>query len=170
MYTGADLVGIHTVADPVQAIEEAQCVFVGGGNTFKLLKHLYDAALVEPIRRRVLSGQLAYMGSSAGTNVATPSINTTNDMPITFPHTFEALGVIPFHINTHYIDTDPDSLHQGETREDRIVEFLNYTDGPVLALREGTAVWLDGDRATLFGARWARELRRYISKQELTMK
>lgn len=117
---------------------------------------------MEPIRRRVHAGQLAYIGSSAGTNVATPTINTTNDMPITYPPSFEALGVVPIYINTHFIDADPDSQHQGETREDRIVEFLNYIEHPVLALREGTALWLDNDRATNLGSRWARLIRKYV--------
>lgn len=156
------MVGIQTLPDPVEAIEEAQCVFIGGGNTFKLLKHLYDADLIEPIRRRVLAGEMAYMGSSAGTNVATTTINLTNDMPITWPPSYEAIGVVPIHLNTHYIDTDPDSLHQGETREDRINEFLNFCEYPVLALREGTALLLDNGRVTNLGTRWARLLKKYV--------
>ncbi|KAJ6637468.1 putative alpha-aspartyl dipeptidase [Pseudolycoriella hygida] len=148
---GYETTGIHTYGDKSEAIKNAQCIFVGGGNTFLLLKTLYELNLVELIRERVTNGDLHYMGSSAGTNVATKSIKTTNDMPIVFPPTFDAIGLVPFNINPHYLDADPNNKHQGETREDRLKEFHEQNVTPVLGLREGTALLVDGDRAQLVG-------------------
>jgi dipeptidase E len=137
---GVDVVGLHSVDDPRAALESAEVVFVGGGNSFRLLRALQQHDLMDVIRRRVRAGALSYMGSSAGTNQACPTIRTTNDMPIVEPAGFESFGLVPFQINPHYQDPDPGSRHMGETREKRIREFLEENDVPVLGIREGT--WL----------------------------
>ena len=133
------VVGLHTV-DPQAAVADAEVLFVGGGNTFRLLRAVQRLGLVEPVRRRATAGELAYLGSSAGTNLACPTIRTSNDMPIVEPESLEAFALVPFQINPHYQDPDPDSTHMGETRERRITEFLEENDVPVLGLREGA--WL----------------------------
>jgi len=120
-----------------EAVDKAEGIFVGGGNTFRLLDRMQRSSVIEPIRRRVAAG-MPYMGSSAGTVVASPTIRTTNDMPIVFPQSFDALGLVPFQINCHYIDPDPASRHMGETRERRLVEFLEDNDAVVIGIREGT--------------------------------
>ncbi|MEM7784874.1 MAG: dipeptidase PepE [Planctomycetota bacterium] len=143
---------IHKFADPVQAVETCQGIFVGGGNTFRLLKTVYDQQLLPVIRSKVLGGQVRYMGSSAGTNLACPTIRTSNDMPIVQPPSFEALDLVPFQINPHFIDADPNSTHQGETREQRLTEFHEENDTSVLGLREGSWIRVHGDRYQLCGA------------------
>lgn len=151
--------GIHTKPSPVEAVSSAQAIFVGGGNTFVLLKTLFELNLVDAIREQVLKKGIPYMGSSAGTNVATRSINTTNDMPVAYPPTFEALNLVPFNINPHYLETDPNTEHKGETRDQRLEEFLLYHKRPVLGLREGTALLIEGDKAILVGDRNAKLFR-----------
>ncbi|ALC48758.1 CG2200 [Drosophila busckii] len=148
--------GLHTKPDFGQALREAEAIFVGGGNTFVLLKQLYELQLVELMRELVLQRGLTYVGSSAGTNVATRSIHTTNDMPVIHPPSFEALGLVPFNINPHYLETDLNTEHKGETRDERIEEFIAYHGRPVLGLREGTSVRIQGDKATLLGERHAK--------------
>ena len=133
-----DVVGAHE-GDPIKLFNSAQAVFVGGGNTFRLLRALYARELLAPIRDRVAHGTV-YIGSSAGTNVACPTVRTTNDMPIVQPPAFEASGLVPFQINPHYLDPVEGAIHMGETREERIQQFLEENDVPVLGLREGT--WL----------------------------
>ena len=157
---GVSVVGVHAGGDPRAAVEDAEVLFVGGGNSFRLLDALQRRQLLEPIRRRVRAGELRYLGSSAGSNMACPTLRTTNDMPIVQPASFDALGLIPFQINPHYVDPDPSTTHMGETREQRIREFLEQNDVPVLGMREGS--WLrrrDGQLA-LGGVTNARLLRR----------
>lgn len=157
---GFSVEGIHTHTDPVKAVNTAQSIFIGGGNTFRLLNSLYEKKLIEPIRSRVLEGGVPYVGSSAGTNVATRSINTTNDMPVVYPPTFEALNLVPFNINPHYLDPEPEGTHKGETREERIQDFHEEHEHVVVGLREGTALLVEGERITLIGRFSARIFQR----------
>ncbi|XP_016985512.1 probable alpha-aspartyl dipeptidase [Drosophila rhopaloa] len=153
---GYNVEGLHTKPDREKALKEAQAIFVGGGNTFVLLRTLYEMQLLDPIRELVLQRGLPYVGSSAGTNVATRSIHTTNDMPVAYPPSFEALALVPFNINPHYLDPESGSQHKGETRDERIEEFVAYHGLPVLGLREGTSVRVQGEKATLLGDRHAK--------------
>jgi len=155
---GYDLTSIHTASDPVQAVRETDAVFIGGGNTFRLLKALYEFNLRGPIRERV-SGGMPYIGSSAGSNVAGPTIKTTNDMPIVQPPSFDALGLVSFQLNPHYLDADPNSKHMGETREERIMQFLEENDTPVIGLREGAMLRIEHDQTLLRGSTGARIFR-----------
>ena len=136
---GIKVRGVHTFGNPAEGIHRAAGAFIGGGNTFLLLKQLYENGLIKPIRERVKMG-MPYMGASAGSNVAGQTINTTNDMPIVYPPSFEALGLMPFNVNPHYLDPAPNSRHMGETREVRINEFHTQSKLPVVGLREGS--WL----------------------------
>jgi dipeptidase E len=134
-----------------QAVEGAEAVFVGGGNTFRLLLGLQECDLVHALRERVLAG-MPYLGASAGTNVAAPTIMTTNDMPIVEPLGFDALHLVPFQINPHYIDADPASVHMGETREQRLLEYLEENPWPVVGLREGGWLRVEGSSVRLESA------------------
>ena len=156
---GLSLVGIQRAADPRRAVLEAKALFIGGGNTFRLLKTLQDLSLLEPIRRRVAEG-MPYIGSSAGSVVSSPTIRTTNDMPIVEPSSLEALGLVSFQINAHYLDPDPASTHMGETREERLRQFHEENTTPVVGLREGTMLWIEGDSVRLLGVAPARIFRR----------
>ena len=133
-------------------IEIAEAVFVGGGNTFRLLKTMQDGELLGPVRARALAG-MPYLGASAGINLAQPTIRTTNDMPIVEPRGFDALGLVPFQINPHYLDPDPASTHMGETREQRLAEFHEENATPVVGLREGGWIAVSGASARLGGTR-----------------
>ncbi|MBI9036165.1 MAG: dipeptidase PepE, partial [Bacteroidales bacterium] len=135
---GFELVSIHKFDDPVQAVKDAQCVAVGGGNTFHLVYELHKNKLMEPIRERIAQG-MPYMGWSAGSNIAAPSLKTTNDMPIIEPASFDCLNLVPFQINPHYLDANPEG-HGGETREQRIDEFCKVNrEMYVVGLREACA-------------------------------
>jgi dipeptidase E len=146
-------------------VEKAQGVFVGGGNTFRLLETLQVSRLLEALGARARLG-LPYMGASAGINVACPTIRTTNDMPIVQPPTFDAMGLVPFQINPHYLDPDPGSRHMGETREDRIREFLEENERAVVGLREGAWLRVEGDSGRIGGAAAARIFRRGQAPEE----
>ncbi len=152
---GMAVTGIHEFADPKKAIKQAKGIFVGGGNTFVLLKTLYDLGLVEVLRQAVQKG-LPYMGSSAGSNLTGLSIGTTNDMPIVYPPRFDALQLVPFNINPHYLDPDPNSTHQGETRQTRVEEFHHFNTQKVIGLREGSWLRVEGREIRLKGTHSAR--------------
>jgi len=163
---GIEVTGATADAPAAAAVEEAEAVFVGGGNTFRLLDRLQRSGLLEVLRRRAAAG-MPYLGASAGTNIAAPTIKTTNDMPIVQPAGFSALGLVPFQINPHYVDADPSSRHMGETREERLREYLEENEAPVLGLREGAWVRVDGERMALGGANGARLFRRGADPLEL---
>jgi dipeptidase E len=156
---GYTLDSIHRTGDPVGALGGVDAIFVGGGNTFRLLKALYDYHLIEAIRRRVRDG-LLYIGSSAGSNVACPTIKTTNDMPIVELPSLSALALVNFQINPHYLDADPNSRHMGETREERLVQYLEENDVPVVGLREGAMLRVEKGSVTLLGSVGARMFKR----------
>jgi dipeptidase E len=156
---GYSLEAAHAVHDPHKAIEETDAIFIGGGNTFRLLKVLQDLELLDPIRRRVKEG-VPYIGSSAGSNVAGPTIKTTKDMPIVQPRSFDSLGLVPFQISPHFQDPDPGSRHMGETQEERIIQFLEENETPVVGIREGAWLICEDDAVTLRGEAGARIFRR----------
>jgi dipeptidase E len=163
---GYELTSIHTAANPVQALKETDAMFIGGGNTFRLLKALYEFDLLDLIRERVDAG-MPYIGSSAGSNMACPTIRTTNDMPIVQPPSFNALGLVSFQINPHYLDPDPNSKHMGETREERIIQFLEENETPVMGLREGAMLRIENGEITLRGSTGARIFRRGFEPLEI---
>ena len=148
---GIDVVSAHRGGAPDRAILEADVVLMGGGNTFRLLDSLAGLDVLRGLADRVRSGATRYAGSSAGTNVTCPTIRTTNDMPICHPRSFDALGLLPFQVNLHYVDPDPDTTFMGETRDERILEFLEENDCPVLAMYEGSRLRVRGDVATMHG-------------------
>jgi len=155
---GFDLRSIHDVSNMRREINEADSIFVGGGNTFRLLKGLYDSELLAPIRESVAAG-MPYIGSSAGSIVACPTLKTTKDMPVVQPPSFDALGLVPFQISPHYLDPDPTSTHMGETQEERITQFLEENTEAVVGLREGSLLRVQGNEVTLKGTRTARVFR-----------
>jgi dipeptidase E len=156
---GYQLDSLHESSDMPVAVQTAEAIFVGGGNTFRLLKTLYNFDLLKAIRLRVASGA-PYLGSSAGSNIAGPTIKTTNDMPIVEPPSFDALDLVAFQINPHYLDPEPASTHMGETREERILQFLEENDTPVIGLREGAMLRVENGRALLKGVSGARIFRK----------
>jgi dipeptidase E len=157
--------GLHEFDDPAVAVDEAEAILVGGGNTFRLLKEMRARRLLDPVRQRVLAG-VPYMGASAGTNFACPTIRTTNDMPIVDPKGLGALDLVNFQINPHYLDAPDGSHHMGESRETRIGEFLEENNKVVIGLREGSWLKRDGDRLELYGLRPARVFRRGQAPEE----
>jgi len=142
---------VHRASNPEHQILDADVVLMGGGNSFRLLDSLYRLDVLEELGARVRDGSIRYMGASAGTNVACPTIRTTNDMPICVPPSLAALALVPFQINLHYVDADPESTFMGETREERIVEFLEENHCPVLAMYEGSWLRVSGETATVTG-------------------
>lgn len=163
---GFDVDSAHEAPDPANAVLQAEAVFAGGGNTFRLLKTLYELDLLVPLRRRVGEG-MPYVGSSAGSNVAGATIGTTNDMPIILPPSLKALGLVPFNINPHYLDPDPASTHKGETREERIAQFHEENDATVVGLREGSLLRIEGNEARLRGRAGARVFSKGLPPQEV---
>ncbi|HEY2943488.1 MAG TPA: dipeptidase PepE [Vicinamibacteria bacterium] len=158
--------GLRPEGSESAVVETAEAVFVGGGNTFRLLDTLQRTGMLEAVRRRARAGA-PYLGASAGTNIAAPTIKTTNDMPIVQPASFDALGLVPFQINPHYVDADPSSRHMGETREERLREFLEENDAVVVGLREGAWLRVEERRARLGGLRGARIFRRDRDPEEV---
>jgi dipeptidase E len=156
---------LHTFDDKQQAVKDAEAIFIGGGNTHHLLSWLREFDLIGVIREEMLAGR-PMMGSSAGTNIFCPKISTTNDMPIIENPTFDAINAIPFQINPHYLDPDPDSDHRGETREVRINEFLKVNDRKVLGLREGAWLRIEDGRILLEGLTGARLFARGTEPRE----
>lgn len=149
---GVGVKSIHHCDNPVKAVKEAQAIVVGGGNTFSLLKTIQDNGLIEPVRQKVAGGT-PYIGWSAGSNMACPTLCTTNDMPIVEPMSFKAFNLIPFQINPHYLDAHPDG-HAGETREQRILEYIQANKGVYVAgLREGCMFLLQNNKLKLIGPR-----------------
>ena len=152
---GHKVTGIHTFDNPIEAIEQAEAIIVGGGNTWQLVKMLQENNLMEPIRKKVIDGT-PYVGWSAGSNIACPSLKTTNDMPIVEPIKFETLNLVPFQINPHYLDDNNDT-HGGETRETRITEFIHANkEVHVVGLREGCMLLYENKELKLIGSRSAR--------------
>ncbi|MCX6282177.1 MAG: dipeptidase PepE [Bacteroidetes bacterium] len=155
---GVDLFSIHHSDEPRQAVKKAECIVVGGGNTFHLVKMMHETGIMKTIKEQVNSG-IPYAGWSAGANVACPTMQTTNDMPITEPQSFGCLGLIPFQINPHYLDANPLG-HAGETREQRLLEYLTVNrDITVAGLREGCLLWIEGNSVELKGNRSMRVFR-----------
>ena len=142
--------GLHTFNDPAAAIREAKGFFTGGGNTFLLVKELHDQAMMAVLKEAVEKGA-PYLGTSAGSNIAGVNMQTTNDMPIVYPPSFDTMGLVPFNLNPHYLDPDPNSRHNGETRETRIKEFHTQSTIPVVGLREGSWIRVLNDRITTEG-------------------
>ena len=147
---GVKVKGIHEFNTPKDAIKNAEGIFTGGGNTFVLVKQLYHFDILSLLKQAILDGT-PYLGSSAGSNICGLTAHTTNDMPIVLPKSLKTLGVVPFNINPHYLDPDPNSKHMGETRETRIKEFMNYNPQPVVGLREGSWIKVNGEDMVLGG-------------------
>lgn len=156
---GLTLTSIHRSKNPGKSIEKAPALFVGGGNTFRLLTAMYKNRLLNVIRKRV-NGGMPYIGASAGSNLASPTIKTTNDMPIVEPPSLKALNLVQFNINPHYLDPDPKSTHKGETREQRINEFHEENQPTVVGLREGSMLRIKGKQVSLKGTTAARIFRK----------
>jgi dipeptidase E len=164
---GYSIQSAHETAVPQKAVEQADAIFIGGGNTFRLLKALQDLDLIEVVRGKVSSGA-PYIGSSAGSNVAGPTIKTTKDMPIVQPRSFDSLGLVPFQISPHYLDPDSNSTHMGETQEERILQFLEENDTPVVGIREGAWLLCNNGTVTLKGKTGARIFHRGHAPVEVT--
>ena len=163
---GHDIISIHRFNDPASAINDASAIVVGGGNTWNLLKMIRDNKLIDIVRHKVLEGT-PYIGWSAGSNVACPTIKTTNDMPVVEPDSFAAFNLVPFQINPHYLDANPEG-HAGETREQRIEEFIEANpDVFVAGLREGTMLILENGIINLVGPRNTRIFKKGITPLEL---
>ena len=164
---GHDIIGLHRFNDPVKAVQEAEAIVIGGGNTWQLVRMMYDQGLMNVIREKVLGGT-PYIGWSAGSNIACPTLRTTNDMPIIDPSSFNTMNLVPFQINPHYLDVNPEG-HGGETREQRIEEFLEINpDTYVVGLREGTMLKLENDELEFIGNRPMRLFLKGTEPKELS--
>jgi len=163
---GHQITSIHHFSNPVDVIQKAEVIVVGGGNTWQLVRMMHDRQLMEAIRQKVQQGT-PYIGWSAGSNVTCPTLQTTNDMPVVDPKGFDCMGLVPFQINPHYLDANPEG-HGGETREQRIEEFLEINpDITVVGLREGTMLKYENNSLNLVGNRSARIFRKGFTPQEL---
>ena len=163
---GHQVTGIHKFVDPVKAVEDAKAIVIGGGNTWMLARKMHQNKLMDAIRKKVIEGT-PFVGWSAGSNVACPTLRTTNDMPIIDPISFETLGLVKFQINPHYLDVHPQG-HGGETREDRIKEFIEVNpDTYVAGLREGTMFLLENSKLSLVGNKTARIFKKGVEAKEL---
>lgn len=163
---GIAVKGIHEFENPITALEEAEGIFTGGGNTFLLVTQLYKTGILTTLEKVVKNGT-PYLGTSAGSNICGLTMGTTNDMPIVYPPSFSTLAFVPFNINPHYLDPIEGSTHMGETRETRINEFHHFNPQPVLGLREGSWLEVNGNKITLKGNLTARLFRQNQIPQEL---
>ncbi len=152
---GKKIIGLHTFENPENALQNAKGIFTGGGNTFVLVSQLYKYNVIQTLREIIFKG-VPYLGTSAGSNICGPTMQTTNDMPIVYPPSFKTLGVIPFNLNPHFLDPDLNSNHMGETRETRIREFHTQSNIPVVGLREGSWLRVKGENIVLKGGIAAR--------------
>ena len=151
--------GIHEFENPIEALEKAQGIFTGGGNTFLLVSQLYKNNVIDTLEKVIKNGT-PYLGTSAGSNICGLTMSTTNDMPIVYPPSFRTLGFVSFNINPHYLDPIEGSTHMGETRETRINEFHHFNPQPVVGLREGSWLEVKGDSVKLKGTLTARIFKR----------
>lgn len=158
--------GIHEFENPAEAVRKAEGIFTGGGNTFLLVTQLYKNNVMNVLAETVKNGT-PYLGTSAGSNICGLTMQTTNDMPIIYPPSFQTLGIIPFNLNPHYLDADAQSTHMGETRETRIKEFHQFNNLPVLGLREGSWLEVKGNSIILKGNLTARLFRQNTIAEEL---
>ena len=166
---GKTVKGLHSFDNQIEALQNAKGLFTGGGNTFVLVTQLYRLGLMDALANSIKTGT-PYLGCSAGSNITGLSMQTTNDMPIAYPPSFQTLGIVPFNLNPHYLDPDPNSTHMGETRETRINEFHTYNTVPVLGLREGSWLRVNGQKITLEGNLHARLFRQGMAPEELAPK
>lgn len=152
---GIQVKGLHEFADKTEALNQAKGYFTGGGNTFLLVKTLHEEDLMTVLKHNVESGK-PYLGCSAGSNIGGQNMKTTNDMPIVYPPSFDCMGLVPFNLNPHYLDPNPELKHNGETRETRIKEFLTQNDLKVVGLREGNWIRRIGDKISVEGSELTR--------------
>ena len=163
---GIKVRSVHRALNKRNFVRHAQAIVIGGGNTFALLKKMQEEDLLDVIFRRVRAG-VPYVGWSAGSNVTCPTICTTNDMPIVEPHSFRAIGLVPFQINPHYLDANP-AGHAGETREQRILEYLEANRSRyVVGLREGCMIRIKDENIELIGSRTMRIFKKGIETYEV---
>lgn len=163
---GIGVKGIHEFDNSITALEQAEGIFTGGGNTFLLVTQLYKTGIIETLEKVVKNGT-PYLGTSAGSNICGLTMGTTNDMPIVYPPSFKTLSFVPFNINPHYLDPIEGSTHMGETRETRINEFHHFNSQPVLGLREGSWLEVIGSKITLKGDLTARLFRQNQTPEEI---
>lgn len=158
--------GLHEFDNQLEAVKNGKGFFTGGGNTFLLVKTLHESGLMNVLKQTVESG-IPYLGTSAGSNIGGLNMKTTNDMPIVYPPSFECMGLVPFNLNPHYLDPNPDLKHNGETRETRIQEFLTQNGTKVIGLREGNWIRRIGNRITIEGTESTRIFEKGIDPYEV---